>query len=288
MVKPHPIFQRILVGTDGTPGAEEAVSQGARLARITAAGLEIVHVLRPPGPVQTISGPERLEAAEAILLEAGRRAEKEEVEARLRLLVGEPADMLAREAAGTWCDLVCVGPDAAFLEKPHLLGGVAAHLVHGGTRPVLVARAPGREGGRRFPTRVLVAVDGSESSMEAVRLTARIAEAADAELRIAHVVPVSGHGGVGWTSDGHEMGFEPLGPAVQLARDMGVSAAREICLGRPGPTIARLAEEWDADVIAVGTHRRNGIGRLALGSVSDWVVRHAGRSVLVARRPAPR
>jgi nucleotide-binding universal stress UspA family protein len=283
MVRPLPLFQRILVGTDGTPRADEAVWQAARLARATDAALEIVHVFRLG---ERASGPERLEAAEDILLEAGRISAKEDVRARTRLLVGEPASMLVRQASANWCDIVCVGTDAGFAERPHILGGVAAHLVHSGAHPVLVARAPGHDRGGTFPARLLVAVDGSETSLGAVRICAAIAGAAGAELRIVHVVGVGGTGRIGWTEEGREEGFEPLELAVGVAAEHGIRAAREMAMGRPGPAIARLAEEWDADIVAVGTHGRNALGRFALGSVSDWVVRHAGRSVLIARPPS--
>jgi nucleotide-binding universal stress UspA family protein len=290
MMRRRPMFQRILAGTDGTAGAEEAVRQAARLARLTGAALEVVHVERPPGPGRA-AGPLGnraggiLSAVDGLLAEAGRIVAKEECAADLRLLVGEPAEMLAAEAVRRWSDLVCVGPDARFRERPHLLGGVAAHLIHRGVRPTLVARPPGEREGRPFPARILVAVDGSETSTEAVRLAAAIAVAADADVQIMHTVPVTGGHRVGWTVEGRPSGFEPLEPALELARGMGARAGPAMALGRPGPAIAASAADWDADLVVVGALGLGGIGRLTLGSVSDWVVRHAGRSVLVARNP---
>jgi len=281
------MFERILAGVDGTPRSEEAVRQAARLASVTGATLEIVHVLRPVGATRVGTGLTRLDAAEAMLLEAAKLAVKEGVDADLRVLVGEPSALLAAEAAQHWCDLVCVGPDAGFFEKPHLLGGVTAHLVHGGVKPVLVARPVPERPSRRFPSRILVAVDSSEGSGEAVRLAATIAAAAGSDLRILHVVPVLRGRSVGWTVDGDREGFEPLEPSVELARSLGVVAAREMAMGRPGPSIVSVADEWDADLIAVGDRGLGGVGRMALGSVSDYVTRHAGRSVLVARRRTP-
>ena len=279
---PHPMFERILAGTDGTPRAEEAVRQAARLARVTGADLEVVFVAHPARPGSGRSGPERLAAADAALERAGVVAGSVGVRADARVLVGEPAATLALEAGRRWSDLVCVGPDAGFAEKHHLLGGVAAHLVHRRVRPTLVARPPDTAPAEPFPSRVLVPVDGSTGSREAVRIGAAIALAAGAELRFLHSVELTGDGVIGWTVDGDRKGFEPLEPAVQTAADMGVRAAREMAFGRPGPSIATAAAAWGADLIVVGARGRNGLERLALGSVSDWVIRHAGRSVLVA------
>jgi len=285
-MRTHPMFQRILAGTDGSLRAEEAVRQGARLARVTGAAFEVVHVARP-GARGMEAGHERLAGADRFLHEARMIAAKEEVEADVRVLVGDPAETLAAEARRRWTDLVCVGPDAGFLEKPHVLGGVTVRLVHLGSSPVLVSRPATERTRRRFPSRVLAAVDGSAGSLEAVGLAAALAAAAGAEMRILHVVPVFRAHGVGWTEAGDREGFEPLEPAVELARDVGVAAAREMSMGRPGPAIAAAALEWDADLIAVGDRGLSGLGRVALGSVSDWVVRHSGRSVLVVRRPPP-
>ncbi len=286
-MKARPMLQRILAGVDGTPRSDEVVGQAARLAAVTGAALEIVHVLKRVGASRVGTGLTRLDAAEAMLLEAGKVAAKEGVEADLRVLVGEPSTMLAAEAAQHWCDLVCVGPDAGFFEKPHLLGGVTAHLVHRGVKPVLVTRPAPERASRRFPSRILVAVDSSERAVEAVRLAGSIAAVAGSDLRILHVVPVLRGRSVGWTLEGDREGFEPLEPAVDLARSLGVNPTREMSMGRPGPVIVAVADEWDADLIAVGDRGLGGVGRVALGSVSDYVTRHSGRSVLVARHREP-
>jgi nucleotide-binding universal stress UspA family protein len=279
---PHPMFERILAGTDGTPRAEEAVRQAARLAAVTAAELEVVYVAHTASPASAHAGPERLSVADAALERASAVAASEGVDADARLLVGEPAGMLVLEAVRRWSDLVCVGPDAGFAEKHHLLGGVAAHLVHRRVRPTLVARPADAAGAGPFPSRVLVPVDGSNGSGQAVRIGSAIAQAAGAELRFLHAVELGGDGVIGWTVEGARTGFEPLEPAVQQAADMGVRAAREMAFGRPGPAIAAAAGAWGADLIVVGARGRNALERLTLGSVSDWVIRHSGRSVLVA------
>src|SRR3954470_12283627 len=278
---PHPMFERILAGTDGTPRAEEAVRQAARLAAVTGAHLEVVFVAHPAVPGLGGVGAARLAEADAALERARLAAEPAGVAADVRVLVGEPARMLAVEAVRRWSDLVCVGPDAGVVEKPRLLGGVAAHLVHPRV-PTTPGARPVEDGVRSFPSRILVRVDGSNGSREAVRLGASIALAANADLRFLHSVEVAGGPGVGWTLEGQPTGFEPLEPAVELAAAIGVTAAREMAFGRPGPAIAAAASAWQADLVVVGARGRSGLERLALGSVSDWVIRHAGRSVLVA------
>jgi nucleotide-binding universal stress UspA family protein len=55
--------------------------------------------------------------------------------------------------------------------------------------------------------------------------------------------------------------------------------------GDPRREIVEAAKDWDAELIVVGSHGRTGLQRLILGSVAEYVVRHAPCSVEVSRRP---
>jgi nucleotide-binding universal stress UspA family protein len=52
---------------------------------------------------------------------------------------------------------------------------------------------------------------------------------------------------------------------------------------RLGEAVAREAQQWDADLIAVGTHGRRGLGRVLLGSGAEQIIRVAPVPVLVIR-----
>lgn len=54
-------------------------------------------------------------------------------------------------------------------------------------------------------------------------------------------------------------------------------------IGPPADTLCQVAADYDADLIVVGTHKREGLERLLLGSVSEALVRRASCPVLVAR-----
>ncbi|MGC8634589.1 MAG: universal stress protein [Candidatus Limnocylindrales bacterium] len=70
---------------------------------------------------------------------------------------------------------------------------------------------------------------------------------------------------------------------VDDARRSGVAAAYLTWEGQPGEAIVAAAEAESADLVVVGTHGRNVLGRLLLGSVSEYVVRHSRVPVLVVR-----
>lgn len=45
--------------------------------------------------------------------------------------------------------------------------------------------------------------------------------------------------------------------------------------GKPFEAILKVAEEWEADIIVLGTHGRTGLSHLLMGSVAEKVIRHS-------------
>jgi nucleotide-binding universal stress UspA family protein len=79
-----------------------------------------------------------------------------------------------------------------------------------------------------------------------------------------------------------------LRQAAERLRGDGLTVATRVLFEQqPAPTILRLAQELAADLIALETHGRRGLGRMILGSVADKVVRTAHLPVLL-HRPAPK
>jgi nucleotide-binding universal stress UspA family protein len=130
--------------------------------------------------------------------------------------------------------------------------------------------------------RVLVATDLSDGADTALREGAALAATSNDALAIVHALPQPSFVGT-WTA-------RPSGDAEHRARrahqliDERVSSV----LGRPVEAyvyaaILTRAETWSADIVVLGSHGPSGIARAFGGSVVDRVVRHAPRSVLVAR-----
>jgi nucleotide-binding universal stress UspA family protein len=65
-----------------------------------------------------------------------------------------------------------------------------------------------------------------------------------------------------------------------------ITISTDVLFGSPDSRIVETAEEWQADLIVVGSHGYSRWERLLLGSVSDSVVHHAPCSVLVVRTAA--
>ncbi len=73
---------------------------------------------------------------------------------------------------------------------------------------------------------------------------------------------------------------------ADTARALGLDPSivdRKVVEGASGQMIIHVADEVDADVIVVGSHGHGFLSRVLIGSVSEYVVRHSKRPVLVVR-----
>jgi nucleotide-binding universal stress UspA family protein len=144
-----------------------------------------------------------------------------------------------------------------------------------------------------FPTRILLATDGSEEAELAALRAVDLADATDSELHVVHVgvVPTflkSYPGTLGYERRLYE---EIEEVSRQLLRKQswrvkaagGAVAGTHLRMGAVAMEIVALAEEIGADLIVMGSRGLGGVRRALMGSVSDSVVRHAHCPVLVVR-----
>ena len=139
-----------------------------------------------------------------------------------------------------------------------------------------------------FPTRILLATDGSPDATVAARSAIELAGATGSELHVVHVgefLPTY-------------LAFTEEEPAElrQRARELldaqkkriegelgGTVAEAHLLLGRPAEEIINLSERIDAGTVVVGSRGQGSLRRAVLGSVSESVVRYAPCPVFVAR-----
>jgi nucleotide-binding universal stress UspA family protein len=142
--------------------------------------------------------------------------------------------------------------------------------------------------------RIVVAVDGSPTSMKGLREAIRLAKDGSAQLVLVHVVNefvafanLDGFApGVDLVPSLREGGRRILAKAKALADKQRVRARtvmRETLGGPAADTIVREARKQRADVIVLGTHGRRGLRRAVLGSDAEQVVRRSPVPVLLVR-----
>ena len=82
-----------------------------------------------------------------------------------------------------------------------------------------------------------------------------------------------------------QRGLELLQALSDSAIAAGVTTEFTQLEGNPGRIICELANNWSADLIAVGSRGLKGLKEMFLGSVSNYVTHHAPCSVLIVRQP---
>lgn len=139
--------------------------------------------------------------------------------------------------------------------------------------------------------RILVPVDGSEQSREAVEFA--LAEFPDAEMHLLHVINPADAGYSVQASvptfseewyDRQKKQARKLFTDIESAADGFEGHFEEfIEVGKPTHTIVEHAEEQDVDQIVMGSHGRSGVSRILLGSVAETVVRRSPVPITVVR-----
>jgi len=139
--------------------------------------------------------------------------------------------------------------------------------------------------------RALVPLDGSSVAETIIPFILDIAGPLDMEvvlLRVVEPIPPmviegSRHVEVEDVEARRTDAEEYLAPIAVELRNKGVRVERRVRRGNPAEEIVAAARESGADLIAMSTHGRGGLGRLVFGSVAQAVLRHVDTPVFLMR-----
>ncbi len=141
--------------------------------------------------------------------------------------------------------------------------------------------------------KIILATDFSDTSSEASYYALQLAHAFKAEFIALHVFDTSA-----WNLPAQyyqKPGFERVVAGIEETRQRGKDALKELAEsfdlevetifieGNPGHEIVRVAEERNADLIILGTHGYSGWKRFSIGSVVEFVIKHAHCAVFAIR-----
>jgi len=138
-----------------------------------------------------------------------------------------------------------------------------------------------------FPTKILLATDGSEDAAQATTAAVDIAERSGSELHLIHVWhdvhTARAHAFV--KRELRRQGRETLDEQVQRIEEMGGTVTRShLREGRTFEEVIKLGDELEAGLLLVGSRGYRGLRRMLMGSQSEDIVHHADRPVLLVRR----
>jgi nucleotide-binding universal stress UspA family protein len=300
---------KILLATDGSDEAASAARAAAELSEQTGSDVHVCYVLPTEAEVvgrhfyseeireSVIEQAER--DARSFLEEQAQRVSSEGGKvAETHLRVGRPDKEILRLAGVLEAGTIVIGSRGLGAVGRALMGSVSDSVVRHAHCPVMVVRGEPVV----FPTKVLLATDGSREAELAARTAADVAQKTDSELHMVHVFGIAPVGppvypeatdlqSVEYEAEAEERqriseqrAREVLEAEVEKARSAGGMVAQaHLIEGRVAPEIVALAEEIGAGLIVMGSRGRGGIRRALLGNVSESVVRHAHCPVFVVR-----
>jgi nucleotide-binding universal stress UspA family protein len=300
-------FQSILVPLDGSPLAEQAIPIALAIAERARCKIKLVLVHHPllmePGPAYT-----KVELA----MQKADREYLRSVAARLRerlgralssaVLQGPIAQTLAKYIRELSTDLVVMTTHGRGGVRRAWLGSVTDQLIRTSEVPILVVRPREGEAAESAVNlaEILVPLDGSPLAEAVLEPAAALARLWDGEMSLVQVVrpivldsdPVLPFP-IGYSDQAttirRESAQDYIRDVAERLRESGVKASGVAVIGGGiADTLLNLARPERIGLVAVATHGRGGLRRLALGSVADKLVRAAEVPVLVVRPAARR
>ncbi|HEY8195651.1 MAG TPA: universal stress protein [Gemmatimonadales bacterium] len=297
----------ILVPLDGSPLAEQALPIAVAIAERARCRIKLVLVHQPlilaePGPDYA-----KLELA----MQKADREYLRSVVARLRerlgralsaaVLRGPTVQTLAKYVRELGTDLVVMTTHGRGGLQRAWLGSVTDQLIRTSEVPILVVR-PREDRTAESAVNlgeILVPLDGSPLAEAVLEPAAALARLWDGEVSLVQVVrpvvldttpflPSVGYSNEA-TAIQRELAQDYIRDVAERLRDSGVKASGIAVIGGGiADTLINLARPERVGLVAVATHGRGGLRRLALGSVADKLVRAAEVPVLVVRPVARR
>ena len=291
---------RILFPTDFSPGSERALDTALALAQEFGAELHMLHAVvlhsdDPNDPAHHF--PDADEIRSRLELTADRRMESGIAERDADGLKVRRSHRRGISIAPTILEYAQeIDPDLIVMSthgrrglENVLLGSVTEEIVRFASCPVLTVRSG--EGGSTFPSAapILVPVDFSEHSRQALALAREIASTFGADIHALHVFERPIHPEIylgGMPLDSPDFRTvegslrEALETFVRETPGPDVATSLHVLEGRAVPAILEFVRDNEVGLVVIATHGLTGLAHVLLESVSEKVVRRAMSPVL--------
>jgi len=292
-------MMRVLLATDGSGDALAAATWLAQFPVPSGSRLRVVSVVSIPPSALDL--PTVRDFIASLREEARRAAESARaqlatrfVESDTRVLEGDARETILREAVEWRADLIVLGARGLGTVAGFLLGSVSLGVARHARCSVLVIK-PGSHAGPG----ILVGVDGSPHAASAAAFVAGLPLDPTTPVRLTAVVPSPTVPG---TTPSFAQGLvrkaiHQIVTERTAALEQATAAAaapleglvkkveRHVVVGHPTSALLTEAARADVGLIVVGARGLGAPERWVLGSVSENILRHANRAVLIVKEP---
>lgn len=296
------MIKRILFATDFSRWARRAEDYACSLACSWKASLTVLCVaefspgLNPDYLVNQQYLADLLKTASLQLVDLKGRAERRGIAVTTRVATGIPSEEVIAAAQAEDSDLIVVGTRGKTGLAHVLLGSTAERVIRGASCPVLTVRMEPADiedtSVLSRPVtleRILVPVDFSDCSLDALGYAAVVAQQARASLMLLHVLEPVSYGldfTLGQSKARHadaETWTKRLEELVSSHQHPTMQVESRLRGGFPADSILDSAQTMPCDLIVMGTHGRRGISHTISGSVAEAVLRKARCPVITVR-----
>jgi nucleotide-binding universal stress UspA family protein len=261
------MMHNVLVPLDGSRVSEKVLDPVVRLLARSEGNLILFHAVAPSDLLSPAASENlRLERSRSAsyLQEMAERAGRRGIAVQERVVTGEASREIVAEAHRSRADLIALSSHIRPGVHEWPFGSVAERVLHTTSTPVLAV--PGDTSQPLSIHKILIAVDGSEESLEVVAPAAELAWALGASVVLAHA----------------GKRFPPAMPMAQKILALRkVPCETRLLRGEPAEAILKALETEKADLLALTTTGESRKDHLFFGRVAEEILKKCGRPILV-------
>jgi nucleotide-binding universal stress UspA family protein len=278
------MIEKIVITVAGLGQCEQMLKMLLEVPVMQQAKVTVLHVVPPQVTAELMA--EKLEAGGKILAQAVESLHLPPAKLKPMLIQGEPKDTVCQVAIEEQADLLIMGSRGLSRLESILSNSVSQYVFQLASCPMLLVKD---DAYIKHLSRVMVAYDDSVSAKATLQMAlSLLRDIKGGQLILARIVATQKSAG--------EIVPEKdpvLMPAIAAAKKMGVAYKCVVAGGNAGQEICAVAEEYNADLLMLGSPERRpsiakslpDLDRLLGSSVSDYVRVHAPCPILLTRSP---
>ncbi|NJL10692.1 MAG: universal stress protein [Calothrix sp. SM1_7_51] len=283
------MIQKVLLAVSGLGHAEEMLRNLKELSSLKQAKVTVLHVVPPQATAGNMTA--KWEEGGKILANAIQNLNLDPSQVSSILRQGEPKDLVCQVAEEIDADLIIMGSRGLKRLQSILANSVSQYVFQLSSRPMLLVKDDIYV---KKINRIMVALDGSEAAKNCLQLALfLLRDIPGGQLILGHVITDLRSP----SAEAAEIKPDqnPILIAAQTeARKQGVEPRCVIGVGQPGEKLCRMAEEFNVDLLLMGSPDRRpsiaksfvDLDKLIGVSLSDYVRVNASCPVLLARTVA--
>jgi nucleotide-binding universal stress UspA family protein len=289
------MYEKILVPLDGSALAEAALPYAELLSGKLGSEVTLIYVHEATEVSNQRMGQFYLERTVEVTKQGAERGRPPcggpGIKVKSAVQVGNPAEEIVGYAGKEKADLILMATHGQSGIRNWPLGNVAEKVVRSTNCPVMLIRANGAHTERVNISSVVLPLDGSKEGEAALPYIEQLASKVGARVILLQVLATS-YVGLGYTyvayteqqiASDSALAKAYLDKVSGRLRQSEIATESVVRLGDAAGEIIDFTDKVGADLVAMSTHGRSGVGRWVFGSVAERVLHFGNKPLLLVR-----